>query len=345
MDFYSVKKSVTIRTMDNFEKAVAESLNRLWGYIGDSINESAKVLSGRSGSSIAEDVILDVMEALPADKLTSLKEEIDAALIADENPYRFNSFRYRPKDGNQEAHSRSIEDVIILLELDDEVLDAFVNIKVSNGKKGQADNSCSWKAASYALYGKLDVTRRDMFLKISDEFSSKEHHNYFFWVLFKNADATVLTNGHVNSLMSIDPASGLRFNINQPFPVQVVHTVDVGKISSDHSEKTLAQRRNIFHSWLTVRMADKYADLSTNVVDSLSTHPATDNLASYLALLELQKDQMKKLNDLIAETKRLKVQEELTAAGIVFDLVVLDEEEIRAYHNGRVITLRTLAEI
>ena len=345
MDFYSEEKSAIVRTMDNFEKAVAESLNRLWGYIGDSINENAKVLSGRSGSSIAEDVILDVMEALPAESLLSLKKEIDSALIADANPYRFHSFRYRPKDGNQEAHSRSIEDVIVLLERDKEVFDAFVNIKVSNGKKGQADNSCSWKAASYALYGKLDVTRRDMFLKISDEFSSKEHHNYFFWVIFKNADVTVLTNGHVNSLLSIDPDSGLRFNINQPFPVQVVHTVDVEKISTDHAQKTLAERRNILHSWLTIRMADKYADLSTNVVDSLSAHPDPDSLPSYEALLEIQKDQMKKLNDLIADAKRLKVEKELTAAGIDFDVVVLDEEEIRAYHNGRVITLRTLAEV
>ena len=331
--------------MDNFEKAVAESLNRLWGYIGDSINNSTNVLSGRSGSSVAEDVILDAMEALPDESLSSLKDEIDTALIADSNPYRFHGFRYRPKDGNKEAHSRSIEDIIVLMELDGRVIDSYVNIKVSNGKKGQADNSCSWKAAAYALYGRLDVTRRDTFLKISGEFSKEEHHNYFFWVLFKNEDATVLTNGHVNSLLSIDPDSGLRFNINQPFPVQVVHTVDENKVSADHAEKTLAQRRSIFHSWLTVRMGDKYAGLSSKVVDSLSAHPATDNLASYLALLELQKDQMKKLNDLIAETKRLKLEEELTVAGYDFDSVVLDEEEIRAYHNGRVITVRTLAEI
>lgn len=331
--------------MDNFEKAVAESLNRLWGYIGDSINNSTQVLSGRSGSSVAEDVILDVMEALPVESLSSLKNEIDTALIADSNPYRFNGFRYRPKDGNKEAHSRSIEDIIVLMELGGEVIDAYVNIKVSNGKKGQADNSCSWKAAAYALYGRLDVTRRDAFLKISGEFSKEEHHNYFFWVLFKNEDATVLTNGHVNSLLSIDPESGLRFNINQPFPVQVVHTVDLSKFSVDHGQKTLVQRRSIFHSWLTVRMGDKYAGLSTNVVDSLSAHPATDNLASYLALLELQKDQMKKLNDLIAETKRLKVEEELTADSVEFDAVVLEEEKVCVYVDGAVVSVHELAEI
>lgn len=331
--------------MDNFEKAVAESLNRLWGYIGDSINNSTQVLSGRSGSSVAEDVILDAMEALPVESLSSLKNEIDTALIADSNPYRFNGFRYRPKDGNKEAHSRSIEDIIVLMELGGEVIDAYVNIKVSNGKKGQADNSCSWKAAAYALYGRLDVTRRDAFLKISGEFSKEEHHNYFFWVLFKNEDATILTNGHVNSLLSIDPESGLRFNINQPFPVQVVHTVDLSKFSVDHGQKTLVQRRSIFHSWLTVRMGDKYAGLSTNVVDSLSAHPATDNLASYLALLELQKDQMKKLNDLIAETKRLKVEEELTADSVEFDAVVLEEEKVCVYADGAVVSVHELAEI
>ena len=220
-----------------------------------------------------------------------------------------------------------------------------LTLKCQTAKRVRLITPAHGKAAAYALYGRLDVTRRDSFLKISGEFSKEEHHNYFFWVLFKNEDATVLTNGHVNSLLSIDPDSGLRFNINQPFPVQVVHTVDVSKFSADHAEKTLAQRRSIFHSWLTVRMGDKYAGLSTKVVDSLSAHPATDNLASYLALLELQKDQMKKLNDLIAETKRLKVEEELTVAGYDFDSVVLDEEEIRAYHNGRVITVRTLAEI
>jgi hypothetical protein len=331
--------------MDNFEKAVAESLNRLWGYIGDSINNSAQTLSGRSGSSLAEDVILDAMEALPVESVSSLKKEIDTALIVDSNPYRFNGFRYRPKDGNKEAHSRSIEDIVVLMELNGKVIDAYVNIKVSNGKKGQADNSCSWKAAAYALYGRLDVTRRDAFLKISGEFSKEEHHNYFFWVLFKNADATVLTNGHVNSLLSIDPDSGLRFNINQPFPVQVVHTVDGSKFSVDHGQKTLVQRRSIFHSWLTVRMGDKYAGLSNNVVDSLSAHPATDNLASYLALLELQKDQMKKLNDLIAETKRLKVEEELTADGVDFAAVVLENDEIRVYMDDTRYSVHDLAEV
>lgn len=331
--------------MDNFEKAVAESLNRLWGYIGDSINNSSQVLSGRSGSSVAEDVILDAMEALPVQSMSSLKKEIDTALIADSNPYRFNGFRYRPKDGNKEAHSRSIEDIIVLIELDDEVFDAYVNIKVSNGKKGQADNSCSWKAAAYALYGRLDVTRRDAFLKISSEFSEEEYHNYFFWVLFKNDDATVLTNGHVNSLLSIDPESGLRFNINQPFPVQVVHTTDGAKTSVDHAQKTLIQQRSIFHSWLTVRMGDKYAGLSGKVVDSLSANPSTDNLASYLALLELQKDQMKKLNDLIAETKRLKVEEELTADGVDFMAVVLEDDEIRVYMDDTNYTVHDLAEV
>jgi hypothetical protein len=320
--------------MDYFEKAVTESLNRLWGYIGDSINESAQALSGRAGSSLAEDVILDAMEALPLETVITLKQEIDSALIADGSPYLFHSFRYRPKDGNKEAHSRSIEDVIVVLEKDGVILDSYVNIKVSNGKKGQADNSCSWKAAANALYGRLDVTRRDAFLKISGEFSDEEHHNYFFWVLFKNDDATELTNGHVSSLLSIDPDTGMRFNINQPFPVQVVHTVGIGKNSTDHAEKTLSQRRSIFHSWLTVRMADKYAGLSTNVVDSLATHPATDNLASYLALLELQKDQMKKLNDLIAETKRLKVEEELVAQGSEFESVILEEDEIRVYTDN-----------
>lgn len=331
--------------MDNFEKAVAESLNRLWGYIGDSINNSAQTLSGRSGSSLAEDVILDAMEALPVESVSSLKKEIDTALISDSNPYRFKGFRYRPKDGNKEAHSRSIEDIVVLMELNGKIIDAYVNIKVSNGKKGQADNSCSWKAAAYALYGRLDVTRRDAFLKISGEFSKEEYHNYFFWVLFKNADATVLTNGHVNSLLSIDPESGLRFNINQPFPVQVVHTVDGSKFSVDHGQKTLVQRRSIFHSWLTVRMGDKYAGLSNNVVDSLSAHPATDNLASYLALLELQKDQMKKLNDLIAETKRLKVEEELTADGVDFVSVVLENDEIRAYMDDTRYSVYDLAEV
>lgn len=345
MDLDLGKNSAIVRSMDNFEKAVVESLNRLWDYIGDSINDSTKVLSGRAGSSIAEDVILDAMELLSDESLLSLKKEIDSALIDDENPYRFNSFRYRPKDGNQEAHSRSIEDVIVLLELEDEVIDAYVNIKVSNGKKGQADNSCSWKAASYALYGRLDVTRRDAFLKISGDFSNEEHHNYFFWVLFKNADATVLTNGHVNSLLSIDPDNGLRFNINQPFPVQVVHTIDVSKFSADHAEKTLAQRRSVFHSWLTIRMADKYAGLSTNVVDSLATHPSTESLSSYLALLELQKDQIKKLNDLIAEAKRLKVEEELTADGVEFDSVVLEEEEVHVYVSGVVASVHELAVI
>jgi hypothetical protein len=331
--------------MDNFERAVAESLNRLWGYIGDSINESTQALAGRSGSSIAEDIILDVMEELPVESLTSLKEEIDSVLIADENPYRFFGFRFRPKDGNKEAHSRSIEDVIVLLELDGEVIDAFVNIKVSNGKNGQADNSCSWKAAAYALYGRLDVTRRDGFLKITGNFTDKEHHNYFFWVLFKNEDATVLRNGHVNSLLSIDPDTGLRFNINQPFPVQVVHSVDIGHTASDHGSLSMAQRRSIFHSWLTIRMGDKYSDLSSNVIDSLVSHPSTDNLSSYLALLEAQKDQMKKLNDLINETKRLKVQEELAADGIDVVSVVLEAGEIRAYMDDTRYSVHALAEV
>lgn len=331
--------------MDNFERAVAESLNRLWGYIGDSVNQSSQVLSGRSGSSVAEDVILDSMENMSPESLISLKKEIDETLTADENMYRFHGFRYRPKDGNQEAHSRSIEDVIVCFELDGKVIEAFVNIKVSNGKKGQADNSCSWKAAAYALYGTLEVTRRDAFLKIDTDFNSAEHHNYFFWVLFKNKDVTMLTNGHVNSLLSIDPENGLRFNINQPFPVQVIHSLDGSESSTTHLEMSVAQRRSVLHSWLTVRMADKYAGLSTNLIDSLSSHPATDNLSSYLALLELQKDQTKKLNDLIAETKRLKVQEELTADGIEFDSVVLEEDEVRVYVEGVVASVHELAEI
>ena len=331
--------------MDNFEKSVAESLNRLWGYIGDSINTSATALLGRSGSSAAEDIILDAMELLPLESLLALKNEIDEALEADGNPYRFHSFRYRPKDGNQEAHSRSIEDVIVRLELNGKIIDAYVNIKVSNGKKGQADNSCSWKAASYALYGKLDVSRRDGFLKITDNFSNEEHHNYFFWVLFKNEEATVLTNGHVNSLLSLDPDTGLRFNINQPFPVQVIHSSDDLYSVSDHSEKSLTQRRSIFHSWLTVRMADRYTGLSDKVVDSLATHPSIDNLASYLALKESHEDQIQKLNALIVEAKRLKVEAELTADNTSFLAVVVEEGEVRAYTDQTNYVVHPLAEI
>lgn len=329
--------------MDNFEKAVAESLNQTWRYIDVDINNSTQVLSGRAGSSIAEDVILDVMEAIPADKFSLLKSEVNASLIADGNPYRFHGFRFRPKDGNQEAHSRSIEDIIVLIEHEDKIIDSYVNIKVSNGKKGQADNSCSWRAASYALYGRLDISRRDAFLKLSGDFTEEEHHNYFFWVLFKNDTATVLTNGHVNSLLSIDPGKGLRFNINQPFPVQVVHSVEA---VSDHAAISLKHRRSIFHSWLTVRMADKYVGLSDKVIDSLSSHPSTENLSSYLALLAVQQDQMQKTNNLIIEAKRLTVEEDLTAVGTVFDSVVVDEKEsvIRAYHEGNVLIVRRLDE-
>lgn len=328
--------------MDYFEKAVAESLDRLWGHIDSSVNASSQVLSGRAGSSVAEDVILEAVENLIPETLKTWREEVNSTLTADGNPYRLYGLSFRPKDGNQEAHSRSIEDIIVLIEHNDEVIQAFVNIKVSNGKKSQADNSCSWKAAAYALYGTLDVTRRDAFLKISSDFSSKDHHNYFFWVLFKNSDATVLKHGHVNSLLSINPEVGLRFNINQPFPVQVIHS---GEASTDHAEISTAKRRSLLHSWLTVRMADKYADLSGTVVDSLSANPSADSLSSYLALLELQKDQMKKLNDLIAEAKKLKVEEELRSAGYEVDSVVVDDDVIRAYHAGRVITVRALEEV
>lgn len=323
--------------MDHFESAIAVSLNAAWKEIKGKINQSAQLLSGRAGSSVAEDVILDALESLTPENLEELKEQVNATLVCSENPYRFSGFRFRSKEGNKEATSRSIEDIIVVIQKDEEMIDSYINIKVSNGKKGQADNSCSWKAASYALYGKLDITRRDKFLKIIDDFSTQEHHNYFFWVLFKNENATSLENGHINSLLSIRPGAGLRFNINQPFPVQVIHFTDAKAETDDYPEISLYQRRSLLHSWLTINMSEKYSNMSSNVIHSLSEHPSIDNLASYRQLRQAQEKQIKELVDLENETARLAVVEHLKKRERRYDEVVIEDGQIIARLDGETI--------
>lgn len=289
--------------MDYFETAVSISLDRIWEAISATVAESSQLLSGRGGSSIAEEIILKALETtFIGTKFDETKKDINKTLGNEGNYYRFVGVRYRPTEGNQEANSRSIEDLIIEFKTahSAELLDAFINIKVSNGKNGQADNSCSWRAAAYALYGTLEIARRDHFLKISADFSDKDSHNYFFWTLFKNETATKLTHGHVNSLLSIDPDKGMRFNINQPFPVQIVHAIG---LTQDYAALPIKQRRANFHSWLAIRMADKYMQLEENVIQSLIAHPSLEHINAYEAQLEVKMRQVAELKALIEKSQ------------------------------------------
>lgn len=320
--------------MDYFELAVDRTLGETWDFIEKGVNRAAQIMSGRAGSSIAEDVILGVMENLSETELYSLKLTINSKLVAAGNPYSFKSYGFRSKEGNKEAQSRSIEDVMLFFEKDKKIIDAYINIKVSSGKKGQADNSCSWRAAAYSLYGKINVSRRDQFLKITEDFSADESHNYFFWVLLKNITATQLSKGHVNSLLSIDPDIGMRFNINQPFPIQIVHATDVTLSPAEHWNLPLKERRRKLHAWLTLRMADKYEQLSSTVITSLSAHPTKENLTSYLELLESTKQHATALNQMILDIKTNIFQSELTEAGVKFDRITVENDVIHAYYKG-----------
>lgn len=330
--------------MDNFEKAVTVSLNELWGIIEADVNDSEHGLAGRSGSSIAEDVILEVMESRTVQEMSDLATKINLALEQSNNTYRFVGFRYRPTDGNVEAHSRSIEDVILILSKDGEELDAYINIKVSNGKKGQADNSCSWKAGAYALFGDINISRRSTFLKYKGEFTSKEHHNYFFWVLLKDeSDSTVLSHGHVNSLLSLNPKVNLRFNINQPFPVQVVHshTDDV----LGHTKRSMKERRSILHSWLTLNMTEKYIGLLGEVHQALDSNITHYNLYAY----EKEELELKMLaaeaSARVVEAKRMQITFNLTQQGVIFDEICIENEDVVVYKDKVVINRILLAEI
>lgn len=331
--------------MDYFELAVDRTLGETWNFIEKGVNDAAQIMSGRSGSSIAEDVILRVMENLSETELYTLKITINSKLVAAGIPYSFKRYGFRSKTGNKEAQSRSIEDVMLYFEKDKKIIDAYINIKVSSGKKGQADNSCSWRAAAYSLYGKINVSRRDEFLKITEDFSVDDSHNYFFWVLLKNDTATQLSKGHVNSLLSIDPAIGMRFNINQPFPIQIVHATDASLSSAEHWNLPLKERRRKLHSWLTLRMADKYEQLSSTVITSLSSHSTKENLTSYLTLLESTQQQAAALNKIILGVKTNIVQDELTEAGIMFDSIVVENDVISAYHEGNLLLQRKLDDV
>lgn len=331
--------------MDSFELAVRTTLHQTWEQIEEGVNSSAQVLSGRAGSSVAEDVILAEMEKITPEKLESLKTTINQELTVEDNPYRFAGYRYRSKVGNQEANSRSLEDVVVLLKRDQKIFDAYINIKVSNGKKGQADNSCSWKAAAYTLYGKLNVIRRDLFLKIEEDFSDDESHNYFFWVILKNENATQLTHGHVNSLLSIDPDKGMRFNINQPFPVQIAHGIDASSGDSPHFQLSLYERRNRFHSWLVMKMAEKYRGLTSTAITALHNHSTVNDYADYQALLRSQNADIAKLTALVIKMAQERMQQKLCDEGIPYDAITVEDETIHVTYAGQTILSCPLDDI
>lgn len=233
------------------------------------IDVETKNLTGRNGSTYFEDEFLKPLIREFDEHYSTVVN--DALRVHDLDHIRF--IRIDASENIDESSARTMEDVSVYIEFNNEIHQERINVKATNGQG--YDNVGGWEGFAYAIYGDQEDT-----IKNEQTFVNKiqsgiiidnELHDYFLWVFNKSFDngTEIIESHEVHSLLSTS-LNSFTVNMSQSFPLQFKSSKAT---AIDYSKTTVAQTKTAMISKIFTKSYEhsaKKAKKSKSVLDFLT---------------------------------------------------------------------------
>lgn len=161
-------------------------------------------------------------------------------------------------ESNNEAANRLWYDIMVIAISDDgSLVEAPINIKVTDTNSVTSDNIGGWAILGWCLYGNANATSETaLFSKIiSGEPFQTNGNDYYIWTFYKDKNRPSPEAPTLFSVLDIEPTA-FTFNRSQSFPVQI----NARKLmNSAHSDSmSYASRQQALVRWLLIKIISAY---------------------------------------------------------------------------------------